>query len=988
MKKLISALFTIFIITFSASVSVSAAVAMPDDIIYIGEITGAEVNAGKDAIIIEYNFGGVSGEVALEVSINGSEYVSAGRYLPGETITYPVGESASYQFKLYGVSGEYKTLEKTSSVVNYVKPFDTPVLTAVGSSGAVSLTWTNIDGATSYDLYRGTSKNGNYEIIILGYVLSYEDTGRTNEQPYYYKIQAVSADNTSLISEPVQALPTEGHFGAYEYGENAATITIIDKSNDTVLSETVFLQGTVDRDGTLELSVNGVYEEVPLADGNFDVSFDLQPGRNAVSLYFEEEGIGYVTRKTFNFVYLTDYDMVVDASYSDGDTDVPTFTTVQEAIDEVPADNDEPVIIFIKNGLYEDRVVVDKPNVSLIGEDSESTIIYAVNNTALAGAIGGDMTERNVMKVEASAENFTAENFTVANTFEYTNGANQQADALAVFADKAIFVNLKLLSYQNTLLADSAGEGTIARQYFYKCYITGNLDVIYGRGTALFEDCEIKARYTSYRADGNYTAARTDLTTPYGFVFYDCRFTKEEGIADSSYYLARPWGADASAIFINSFVDSHINQQGYSDMSSNSYKNARFSESFIYGPGFVVNNDRPLINNEEAMTTLHEIFDVSSDSSDFNYDEILDDMYPPLAAPDIAIIWLVLPAIDQTEAEPGAVVIEEDPYDVIQCEMGETASLPTPVRDGYTFGGWYLDDYYTEGPVYELTPSPDDSYINNSLVQENQTFYVYVILAKFTEDTEDNNDNNNNNNNNNTNTNINLEDYAVYPTNTNNTPSDPSDTETFTSKSGITSTLIVTEDGVTVEAGVNKSGSVNSESTAKAVKKAAEIAKANGETSITVTIPAGAAGLSASTVKKLIEAADGMEITLELTSGDGAAGSISLPINAGSGQILTSLYFNTKRTEQIENYVANNWNTAVYGSFETAQKGGWGAVATIKVSLDKLGFEAQDGEKLYALIYDTKAKKWYEVPAEIIGTEVVIKTKRTGIITIVTDSVK
>jgi hypothetical protein len=212
----------------------------------------------------------------------------------------------------------------------------------------------------------------------------------------------------------------------------------------------------------------------------------------------------------------------------------------------------------------------------------------------------------------------------------------------------------------------------------------------------------------------------------------------------------------------------------------------------------------------------------------------------------------------------------------------------------------------------------------------------------------------------------------------------------FTTASGVTSTVQETPEGVKVEAGVNESGSINSQATAAAVSEAAQIAKENGETSVTIQIPEGATGLSKNTVQKLVEAADGLDITLELTAiVDGeVVGGVTLPLTSETGQILTGLHFDTKRTEQIENYVTNKWDTDVLGSFETAQKGGWGATATLSIGLEKLGFSADDGTKLYALIYDTKAKKWYQVAALIEDGNVVINTKRTGIVTIVTDSVK
>ncbi|MDR0946589.1 MAG: leucine-rich repeat domain-containing protein [Ruminococcus sp.] len=212
---------------------------------------------------------------------------------------------------------------------------------------------------------------------------------------------------------------------------------------------------------------------------------------------------------------------------------------------------------------------------------------------------------------------------------------------------------------------------------------------------------------------------------------------------------------------------------------------------------------------------------------------------------------------------------------------------------------------------------------------------------------------------------------------------------TFTAENGAVADVTETETGVEVSAGVNESGSVNSQATAVAVAEAAKIARENGETSVTIKIPEGATGLSKSTVKKLADAAGGMSITLELTAilNGEVVGGVTLPINENSKQILTGMTFNTKRTESVENFITNKWDTEVLGSFETAQKGGWGDIATISVSIEKLGFEADDGTKLYALIYDQKNNKWYEVPAEIEGGNVVFETKQSGIITILTESV-
>ena len=150
------------------------------------------------------------------------------------------------------------------------------------------------------------------------------------------------------------------------------------------------------------------------------------------------------------------------------------------------------------------------------------------------------MWTRNAMYVGSDADGFTAENLTVENSFAYTNGSDQQADALCIVADKTACVNVRLVGYQDTLLTDSRVKGAdgnyeVTRQYFSKCYITGNVDFIYGSGSSYFDDCDIVARYTPYKSDGCYTAPRTYASTDYGMVFNECRFTAEEGVGDGQY---------------------------------------------------------------------------------------------------------------------------------------------------------------------------------------------------------------------------------------------------------------------------------------------------------------------------------------------------------------------------------------------------------------------------------------------------------------------
>jgi hypothetical protein len=116
-------------------------------------------------------------------------------------------------------------------------------------------------------------------------------------------------------------------------------------------------------------------------------------------------------------------------------------------------------------------------------------------------------------------------------------------------------------------------------------------------------------------------------------------------------------------------------------------------------------------------------------------------------------------------------------------------------------------------------------------------------------------------------------------------------------------------------------------------------------------------------------------------------GEISLHLTSNMQKFSSYVRINSNRTAQTEEYIKSNWNVTALGSFETAQRGGWGDIATLSVSLEDLGFEVSNGTKLYVLIFDTKNKIWHEVEAIIENGEVVIVTEYSGIFGIVNEKV-
>jgi len=104
----------------------------------------------------------------------------------------------------------YWNTDATITVTSGSSPPPAPAgLKATAGNAQVSLSWTASSGATSYNVYRGTSAGGESPTPIATGVTatSYTNTGLTNGTTYYYKVAAVNAAGTSGLSAEASAMP-------------------------------------------------------------------------------------------------------------------------------------------------------------------------------------------------------------------------------------------------------------------------------------------------------------------------------------------------------------------------------------------------------------------------------------------------------------------------------------------------------------------------------------------------------------------------------------------------------------------------------------------------------------------------------------------------------------------------------------------------------------------------------------------------------------
>ncbi|MFJ7152978.1 pectinesterase family protein [Streptomyces sp. NPDC100445] len=290
-------------------------------------------------------------------------------------------------------------------------------------------------------------------------------------------------------------------------------------------------------------------------------------------------------------------------------------TTVQAA---VTAATGSGRTLVIAPGTYRETVTVDAGSTEMtwIGasEDPRDVVIVHDNAAGTPRPGGGTYGTSGSATTTVRADGFTAHRITFANDWlraDHPDVTATQAVAAKVQGDRCAFLHCRFLGHQDTLYADSAALGVPARQYYAHCHIEGDVDFVFGRATAVYEDCRF------------HTLDRTDLAAaPYGFVlapstaaagprgFLVLRGRITSAAPDGYYKLARPWvpSSDPTARPMLTVRETWLGPgidpaAPYADMSAaHPWQRQRFAEYRDRGPGAVITvpENRPQLTREEA----------------------------------------------------------------------------------------------------------------------------------------------------------------------------------------------------------------------------------------------------------------------------------------------------------------------------------------------------------------------------------------------------
>lgn len=268
-------------------------------------------------------------------------------------------------------------------------------------------------------------------------------------------------------------------------------------------------------------------------------------------------GTGYGETRAFTTQFPAPDTTVVVAQDGSGQ-----YTTVHAAFSAVPALYTGRWTIFVMKGSYheKDTLAANRANVELVGEDRDSTIIWNDDYGDKYGS--GNPGTSGSFTVTIEASDFIARNITIQNTYAPQAGVSgTQAVALRVNGDRQEYINCRLLGYQDTYYT-WGGSGT-GRTYHKNCYIEGTVDFIFGRNIVVFDSCTIRA----LRNGGTLTAASTDASSQYGYVFRNCTLVADavgyDGNPIASFYLGRPWQNSPRTVFIHCQEPASLNAVGW-----------------------------------------------------------------------------------------------------------------------------------------------------------------------------------------------------------------------------------------------------------------------------------------------------------------------------------------------------------------------------------------------------------------------------------------
>ena len=230
------------------------------------------------------------------------------------------------------------------------------------------------------------------------------------------------------------------------------------------------------------------------------------------------------------------------------------YKSIQAAINSLPDSAAEPTIIYIKKGIYREKLYIEKHNIVFVGEDRDSTIItQSIARDEWRCQHNDDW---GVATVNVNANDIMLDKLTIVNNFgfEWTSDITIPCPADTVNKQKKIgrsshqmalrtmnatrfkAVDCHFKAYGGDTVSPWNVEGGMF--FFRNCIMEGGVDFYCPRGWAYAENCEF-ITHTGTAAIWHDGSRHEDSKT----VLKDCRFKGFDGFRlgryhrDAQFYL-------------------------------------------------------------------------------------------------------------------------------------------------------------------------------------------------------------------------------------------------------------------------------------------------------------------------------------------------------------------------------------------------------------------------------------------------------------------
>lgn len=187
----------------------------------------------------------------------------------------------------------------------------------------------------------------------------------------------------------------------------------------------------------------------------YDKWADKYDRKNKLDISLNSKGaneLGTIQLDRKPIVNIKDFDAVVKAGES-----------IQAAIEKAPAKPEKPYKIYIRKGTYTEKVIIDRPNIVLVGESKDSTILV-IAETAKTNKIPeykGKPTGNGVIVLQEGADDCIISGLTVYNNYGTAVEPGNTTHQMAIFgrATRTIIINSNIYADGNDALSLWARNG-------------------------------------------------------------------------------------------------------------------------------------------------------------------------------------------------------------------------------------------------------------------------------------------------------------------------------------------------------------------------------------------------------------------------------------------------------------------------------------------------------------------------------------------------